>query len=241
VSTRVPHPASDTEWSAALAQQWLSRYGIVSRHVAALEGVAGGFSAVYDVMRTLEERGKIRRGYFASGVGAMQFALPPALEMLRSLRAEPETAEVVVIAATDPANPYGAVLAWPSADTGGGTAARGPTRTVGSTVVLVNGRLGAYVGRHGRPLLSYLPGEEPDHAIVGRGVASALADLARLGEGRHGGLLVAEINGKPAAGHPLAEFLPDAGFVKAALGYQVRRPPVDRGGGRRPAPGAESG
>ena len=77
-----PSPPSDTQWSTAMAQQLLARYGVVTREVAAAEGIAGGFGAVYDVLKALEDAGRVRRGYFV-GVGATQFALPPALELLR--------------------------------------------------------------------------------------------------------------------------------------------------------------
>jgi ATP-dependent Lhr-like helicase len=223
VQARVGTPASDTEWSTATAQQLLTRYGIVTREVAAAEGLSGGFSGVYTVFRTMEERGRLRRGYFASGVGATQFALPAAVDLLRSLRTEPDDPEVVHLAATDPANPYGAILKWPESDSVAETGSRGPTRSVGASVVIVNGRLGAYVGRHGRQLVSYLPPDEPDRSRVGRAVAGQLAALALTGEGRGGGLLVAEINGAPAPAHPLAAFLADAGFVPSAMGLQVRR------------------
>ena len=106
--------ASDTERAAALARQLLARYGLVTREVGAAEEIPGGFSAVYEVLRTMEETGKIRRGYFVAGVAAMQFALPPVLEMLRNLRQRPEAPEVVTLLAVDPANPYGAILPWPA-------------------------------------------------------------------------------------------------------------------------------
>jgi ATP-dependent helicase Lhr and Lhr-like helicase len=109
-----PAGASDTERAAALAQQLLVRYGLVTREVGAAEEIPGGFSAVYEVLRTMEETGKIRRGYFVAGVAAMQFALPPVLEMLRNLRQRPEAPEVVTLLAVDPANPYGAILPWPA-------------------------------------------------------------------------------------------------------------------------------
>ncbi|HEX9365726.1 MAG TPA: DEAD/DEAH box helicase, partial [Vicinamibacterales bacterium] len=112
VADRVPVPANDTQWSTAMAQQLLARYGVVTREVAAAEGIAGGFGAVYDVLKALEDAGRVRRGYFV-GVGATQFALPPALELLRSLRETPDEPETLVIAATDPANPYGTTLKWP--------------------------------------------------------------------------------------------------------------------------------
>ncbi len=96
-----------------MAQQLLARYGLITRDVAGAEGIAGGFGAVYDVLKALEDAGRLRRGYFVGGVGATQFALPAALDLLRSLRDAPEEPEVVTLAATDPANPYGTVLKWP--------------------------------------------------------------------------------------------------------------------------------
>ena len=113
LADRVPAPATDTQWSTAMAQQLLARYGVVTREVAAAEGISGGFSAVYDVLKALEDAGRVRRGYFV-GVGATQFALPAALELLRSLRELPEEPETLVVAATDTANPYGTTLKWPA-------------------------------------------------------------------------------------------------------------------------------
>jgi ATP-dependent Lhr-like helicase len=224
VEARAGQPPSDTEWGAAVAQQLLARYGVVTREVATAEAIAGGFSAVYPVLRTLEERGRVRRGYFAAGVGATQFALPAALDLLRSLRADPENVEVVLLAATDPANPFGALLEWPAPDSDLPAGTRGPTRSVGAHVVLVNGALAAFAGRQGRPLLSFLPEAEPERSLAGRAVANALADLARRGEGTHGGLLVADVNGGPAAAHPLAACLAARGFVQAARGFHLPRP-----------------
>jgi ATP-dependent Lhr-like helicase len=221
IEARVPRPASDTEWSAAVAQQLLTRYGIVTREAATAEGVLGGFSGVYDVFRTMEERGRLRRGYFASGVGATQFALPAALDRLRSLRDDPEEPEAVALAATDPANPYGAILRWPAPDTSMPAGTRGATRSVGAQVVLVNGALGSWVGRLGRQVLSYLPESEPDRATVGRAVTKALADLAR-GDSMSG-MLIEEINGAPVDTHPLAPFLTAAGFLSSAMGYHAPR------------------
>jgi len=229
VAARVERRASDTEWSTALAQQLLTRYGIVTREVAAAEGLSGGFSGVYAVFRTMEERGRLRRGYFASGVGATQFALPAAVDLLRSLRTDPDEPEAVHLAATDPANPYGAILKWPEPDAAPAAGSRGPTRSVGASVVIVNGRLGAYVGRHGRQVLSYLPADEPDRSIVGRAVARQLAAMALVGEGREGGLIVAEVNDAAAQAHPLAAFLVEAGFTPSAMGLQVRRDRSRRG------------
>ncbi len=114
LAERVPSPATDTQWSTAMAQQLLARYGVITRDVAAAEGISGGFGAVYDVLKALEDAGRVRRGYFVGGVGATQFALPAALDLLRSLRDQPDEPEVVTLAATDPANPYGTTLRWPS-------------------------------------------------------------------------------------------------------------------------------
>jgi ATP-dependent helicase Lhr and Lhr-like helicase len=217
VAARVPHPPTPTEWSAAVAEQLLARYGIVTREVAAAEDLPGGFSAVYEVFRALEDRGRIRRGYFVSGVGAMQFAQPAAVEMLRSLAGEPEEPEVVTIAATDPANPYGSLLRWP----GGPADIRGATRSVGATVILIDGALAAWIARAGRQILVWLPEDEPARSRVGRSLAVRLADLAR--DPAAGGLLVGEINNAPAADHPLAPYLLEAGFTASALGYQIIR------------------
>ncbi len=116
---------------------------MLTREVAGAEGIEGGFSAVYDVLKAMEDAGRIRRGYFVGGVGAMQFALPAALELMRSFKDLPEDPETVVLAATDPANPYGTMLKWPALTATESATGRGPTRTVGSIVVLVNGFAGS--------------------------------------------------------------------------------------------------
>ncbi len=105
--------ADTTKWAAAVTQQLLARHGIVTREAVAADEVAGGFGIVYPVLKGMEEHGRIRRGYFVAGLGATQFAMPGALDLLRSLRDAPDDPEVVVLAATDPANPYGAALRWP--------------------------------------------------------------------------------------------------------------------------------
>ena len=224
LAERVPTAASDTHWSTATAQQLLARYGVVTRDLAATEGIAGGFGAVYDVLKALEDAGRVRRGYFVGGVGATQFALPPALELLRSLRDAPDEPEVVLMAATDPANPYGTTLKWPEAPAAEEAAGRGPTRTVGALVVLVNGALAAYIPRGARQLLVFLPEDEPARSITGRALASRLAILAR--DEARGGLLVSEINGRDPLEHPVTPFLIEAGFNASAMGLQMRRPPA---------------
>jgi ATP-dependent Lhr-like helicase len=173
----------------------------VSRETAAAEWIPGGFGAVYTVLKALEDAGRVRRGYFAADVGAAQFALPAALEQLRALRAEPSAPEVVSLAATDPANPYGAILKWPAVDAGG----RGPTRSVGATVMLVNGAVAVWLARGGRQLVVFLPEDEPRRSAVAREIAKTLASRGTAGQ-----LLVDEINGRPATEHPLAAFLMEA-------------------------------
>src|SRR5262249_34552367 len=193
LTDRASARVTDTQWSAAMAQQLLARYGVLTREVAAAEGIAGGFGAVYDVLKALEDAGRVRRGYFAGGVAATQFALPAALELLRSLRDSPERPKVLTLAATDPANPYGTTLRWPAfakatagqapafakATTRQGpsndeeAAGRAPTRTVGALVILVNGALAAYVPRGGRQLVVYLPEDEPARSSIGRALAGA--------------------------------------------------------------------
>ncbi|HJR61162.1 MAG TPA: DEAD/DEAH box helicase [Vicinamibacterales bacterium] len=216
VAQRIGTPVSPTEWSTSVAQQLLSRYGVLTREVAGAEGIYGGFSAVYDVLKALEDAGRIRRGYFVAGVGATQFALPAALELMRALREPPDEPEVVVLSATDPGNPFGTMLKWPGQT--GETAGRGATRTVGAQVILINGTLAAYLSRGARQILVYLPEDEPQRSTIGRPLAAQLAIMARAG-----GLMIAEINGIPAADHPLAPYLVEAGFHPSAMGYMVRR------------------
>jgi ATP-dependent Lhr-like helicase len=214
-----------TKWSAALTQQLLARHGVVTREAIAAESIPGGFGSIYPVLKALEETGRIRRGYFVAGLGATQFALPGALDLLRSLRDAGDTAEVAVLAATDPSNPYGATLKWPPS-AAGADAGRGPTRSVGATVILVDGALGAYLARGDRQLTSYLPAAEPQRSRVARSVARALIERARSGLDTPRGMLIEEIDGQPPAVHPLAPFLAEAGFMSGALGFQAtfRRP-----------------
>ncbi len=217
---------SATEWSHAMAQQLLARYGIVTRETVAQENIPGGFSAVYDVLKALEEGGRIRRGYFVAGLGAAQFALPSAVDLLRSLRntPQPERAEIVSLAATDPANPYGGVLPWPvvqlEAEIDG---ARSLTRSVGATVVLRNGELVAYLRRNNPNLLVFLPAEEPERTHAARELAVFLASMAKEELEHRIGLLITTINGQPAHLHLLSRFLQDAGFQPAPMGFNVRR------------------
>jgi ATP-dependent Lhr-like helicase len=166
----------------------------------------------------MEDGGRVRRGLFVEGLGAAQFALPAALDVLRSVRDPEETPLVVTLASTDPSNPYGGILKWPVAPDGG----RSATRSVGTRAVLVDGELTAWLSRGDRQILVWLPDDEPRRSRAARALASELARLADESYGRQG-LLVAEINGVSVSGHPLESFLAEAGFVPGAMGMAKAR------------------
>jgi ATP-dependent Lhr-like helicase len=208
-----------------MAQQLLMRYGVVFRETAHAENLPGGFSAVYDVLKAMEESGRVRRGYFAADLGATQFAMPAAVDLLRSLRAEREgeRCEMLMLAATDPANPYGALLRWPS----GGDAGSSLTRSVGARVILYDGTLVAYLRRGNPNVQVFLPEEEPGRGNVARALAESL--VARVRGDREddvaarAGMLIATVNGVAVAESEMARTLLDAGFVAGAMGFNVRR------------------
>ena len=226
-----------TNWSHAIANQLLTRYGVLTRESVAQENLPGGFSAVYDVLKAMEESGRVRRGYFVAGLGATQFALPSAVDLLRSLRqqARLENPEMVLVAATDPANPYGATLRWPAAESRPQTRwpmldgqPRSLTRSVGASVVLRNGEMVAYLRRGNPNLQVFLQAEEPERSQAARDLSQFLVQTAQgemaAREGDRGaGLLIAQINGQPVGAHFLARFLQDAGFHPAPNGFNVRR------------------
>ena len=183
-----------------MAQQLLARHGVVTREAVGAGIVPGGFGVIYPVLKAMEENGRVRRGYFVAGLGATQFALPGALDLLRSLRDAPEEPEVAVMAATDPANPYGATLKWPAPRSTRNAelprdiptsvnsaaparmacgAARGPTRSVGATVILVNGALAAYLARGDRQLSPCCRRRSRSARRVARAVAHVLIERAR--------------------------------------------------------------
>ena len=220
---RIGAPASPTERATAIARQLLNRHGVVTRETVAAEGVRGGFGAVYDVLKAMEDGGRIRRGLFVGGLTAAQFATPAALDLLRSVRDEPEEPQVVHLAATDPANPYGATLRWPAADAGSAKEGRALTRSAGALVILVNGRLGAYVPRGDRRLNVFLPDADPERSTAARALAARLFELATAEPALRRGGLISEVDGEPAAEHPIAPFLLGAGFVRGAMGFQAVR------------------
>ncbi|HUP75505.1 MAG TPA: DEAD/DEAH box helicase [Acidimicrobiales bacterium] len=189
----------------AHALQMAERYGVLTREAALGEGSEGGFAGLYPMLKLLEERGTMRRGYFVAGLGAAQFALPGAVDRLRSPRdADPPP---LVLAATDPANPFGASLPWPES---GGR----PARAAGAFVVLDHGHLVAYLERGGRSILTF-----PATGDNGRW-AEALTTLVK--DGRLRSLEIARIDAVPAresAHHPA---LLAAGFVGGYRGLIYR-------------------
>ncbi|GAA3907766.1 ATP-dependent helicase [Actinoplanes auranticolor] len=225
--SRLPERDLDpTRRAAALADLLLERHGVVTRGAVMAEGVTGGFAAVYPVLAALEERGAARRGYFVEGLGAAQFAVPGAVDRLRALAEPAELAKrtgttAVVLAATDPANPYGAALPWPErvVDSGNGetTPATGHRagRKAGALVVLVGGDLILYVERGGRTLLSYLDDTE---ALTAAG--QALAGSVR--SGALGPMSVERADGESVHSSPLRDALTGAGFRATPRGLRLR-------------------
>jgi ATP-dependent Lhr-like helicase len=199
---------TSTEIAHAQALQLLERHGVLTREAVLAEGIEGGFAAVYPVLKALEERGQVRRGYFVAGLGAAQFAVPGAVDRLRSSR-EPgdDDLTATVLAATDPAQPYGAALPWPQS-TGR------PARAAGAQVVLVGGEPVGYLERGGRSLVSFDSAHRHPHW------ADALAELVKNGRVRK--LEIGKIDGAPAAESPLADHLRAAGFVDAYRGLTLR-------------------
>jgi ATP-dependent Lhr-like helicase len=208
---------TETERRAALTLSLLERYGVLTREAVHAEDVPGGFSTVYPVAKAMEEAGRVRRGYFVAGLGAAQFALPGADDRLRALREPSEEPQTLVLAATDPANPYGAAIAWPERE-----GAR-PQRVAGAQVVLADGRLVAWIGRAERNLLTFLPESDPERTESARAIASALVSL--VADGRRRALLIAKVDGADPAASPLASFLAEAGFLPGSRGYLIRAAP----------------
>ena len=218
--------SSRTERVHAQALALLDRYGVLTREALGAEAVDGGFSAVYPVLRLLEEGGRIRRGYFVDGLGAAQFALPGAVDRLRALRDLPgETAEdrprvVHLLAASDPANPYGAALAWPRR---GDDDRRSLQRAAGAYVALVDGAAAVYLERGGTSLV-ILPAAADDAVALGLALRS-LADL--LADGRVRELVIGKVDGEAVASSPYRDALVEAGFAQGYRGYVLRSgPPV---------------
>ncbi|HET8606384.1 MAG TPA: hypothetical protein VFL66_05070 [Gaiellaceae bacterium] len=185
----------------ALAELLLERQGIVTRDGVRAEGIPGGYGAVYAELRALETLGLCRRGYFVEGLGGAQFALGGAVERLRELRDRPQEAEALVLAAADPAQPYGAALPWPK------RAGARAARVAGASVVLLGGEAVLYVERGGRSLV---PLREPEEAWL-RVAVGALAAHVRSGALKR--LAVERFDGEPVVESDAMPLLVEAGFL----------------------------
>ena len=224
-----------TRRAHAAAEGLLERHGVVTRGAVMSERVPGGFAAVYKVLSAFEDSGRCRRGYFVEGLGAAQFGVPGAVDRLRSYSSErseqtwsdPWSTPAstpgpvrVALAATDPANPYGAALPWPTREED--APGHRPGRKAGAVVVLVDGELVLYVERGGRTLLSFPPrtGTDPEQRL--HAAAGELADAVR--RGALGRLQVERADGESILGRrdPLREALQAAGFVVTPRGLRLR-------------------
>lgn len=214
-------PAIDldpTRRAHAQAEQLLDRHGVVTRGAVVNERVVGGFAAVYKVLSAFEEAGRCRRGYFVEGLGAAQFGTAGAIDRLRTFGPDGQGTDkpsAVMVAATDPANPYGAALPWPAAGTD--ESGHRPGRKAGAIVVLVDGALVLYVERGGRTLLTWT--EDPDLLAP---AAEALSTTVRRGS--LGQLTVEKADGTAllGSGSPLRDALAAAGFIATPRGLRIR-------------------
>ena len=188
----------------ALAELLLERQGIVTRDGVRGEGIRGGYGAVYAELRVLETLGICRRGYFVEGLGGAQFALPGAVERLRELRsagARGDEPEALVLAAADPAQPYGAALPWPR------RAGARAARVGGAWVVLLGGEAALYVERGGRSLV---PLRDPDPEWL-RPALEALVGHVKAGGAKR--LAVERFDGEPVVDSAVMDLLVEVGFL----------------------------
>jgi ATP-dependent Lhr-like helicase len=210
-----PVETDQTRRAHAAAEALLDRHGVVTRGAVVSERTPGGFAAAYRVLSQFEETGRCRRGYFVDGLGAAQFGTAGAVDRLRSFvrTTPPDKPEAVTLAATDPANPYGAALPWPPQDGG-----HRPGRKAGALVVLVEGELALYVERGGRTLLTFGDDDEVLAAAI-----DALGTAVR--RGALGRLTVEKADGASILGHdsePLRRALEATGFVATSKGLRLR-------------------
>jgi ATP-dependent Lhr-like helicase len=198
----------------------LERHGVVTRGSVVSEGIRGGFALAYKVLSGFEETGRARRGYFVDGLGAAQFATGATVDRLRGYVIDSEAEpllEALTLAATDPANAYGAALPWPTVPEAlEGTATRGhrPGRKAGALVTTVDGRLVLYIERGGKSVLTYT-----DDPVVLQVAASSVAASVRSRLGR---MRVEKIDGEFGIGTPLGLALVEAGFAATPQGLRLR-------------------
>ena len=202
----------------------MNRYGIVTRETVSSEAVAGGFSKLYPIFKAMEESGRVRRGYFVAGQGAAQFAAPGAEDRLRDAGAVDQTdydnVPSIILAATDPANPYGASLPWPHAVPSHEDKQKTPRpqRTPGARVVLKDGCLIGYLSKGRKRLLTFVPLDEPVRTKSIEALVEGLVLLAKSEANLYLGEIVCDASIKP----DLDRALQDKGFVRFSDGLQWR-------------------
>ncbi|MEO0438858.1 MAG: crosslink repair DNA glycosylase YcaQ family protein, partial [Pseudomonadota bacterium] len=205
-----------TEKRTAQVQQLLERYGVLVKEALGREGVSGGFAAIYPVLKAMEEAGRLRRGYFVEGLGASQFAVPGAEDRLRNTEHHDAP---LLLAATDPANPYGSFLPWPE-QSGEGTRC---ARVAGARVVIHQGELLAFIGKSGDQLTSFISDLEPQRSAA---MTALVAGLKLAARGRRQ-FYLAKVDGKQQAEERLHRALLDAGFQFGYRGYIYKNDVVD--------------
>ncbi|KIS28833.1 DEAD/DEAH box helicase [Arthrobacter sp. SPG23] len=215
----LPLPELDpTIHARATAELLLDRYGVVTRGSVMAENILGGFGLMYKVLARLEEAGRCRRGYFIEHLGAAQFAVPATVDRLRSYSEDSQLAKpepvALALAATDPANPYGAALPWPALSVEAGSGHR-PGRKAGALVVMVDGALTLYVERGGKTLLAF--DEDPD---VLAAAAAALVGVVKRGAVDK--LIMEKVNGHGILDTPAAAALTHAGAYSTPKGLRIR-------------------
>ncbi|WP_426302127.1 ATP-dependent helicase [Arthrobacter sp. R-11] len=215
----LPAPELDpTLHARGTAELLLDRYGVVTRGSVMAENILGGFGLMYKVLARLEEAGRCRRGYFIEHLGAAQFAVPATVDRLRSFaedaRSEKHEPSALALAATDPANPYGAALPWPALPADAASGHR-PGRKAGALVVMVDGALALYVERGGKTLLTF----GHDDGVLAAAAAS-LVDVVRRGAVDK--LIMEKANGQDLLGTPIAEALAAAGAYSTPKGLRIR-------------------
>lgn len=215
----LPSPELDpTTHARGTAELLLDRYGVVTRGSVMAENIVGGFGLMYKVLARLEEAGRCRRGYFIEHLGAAQFAVPATVDRLRSFTEDSQLAkgepQALALAATDPANPYGAALPWPGMSVDAGSGHR-PGRKAGALVVMVDGALVLYVERGGKTLLAF----SHDDAVL---AAAAAALVGVVHRGAVDKLIMEKVNGHDLLDTPVAAALVQAGAYSTPKGLRVR-------------------
>jgi ATP-dependent Lhr-like helicase len=205
-------PVPSTPSRLATLEQWLCRHGILTREAIAAEAREGGFSAVYSILRALEERGQVRRGYFIEGLGALQFADPAAVDRMRALKDAGPGEVAVVLAATDPANPFGVTLPWPAWCEGQGE------RRARAHVVIADGELTALLFGDGARAIVHLPEDHTDRDRLARASGLAIASWMRRRALR---IIGHENQAAPLNASVMTRALSEVGLIPSGPGFRI--------------------